>query len=79
MLQADFVAAVAKKCRERGIDVCIQTACNVPYSEFEKVLPYTDTMMCDFKVFDDTLHQKYVGVTFALWKIYSGWLQKMCG
>lgn len=63
MLQADFVAAVAKKCREAGIDVCIQTACNVPYSEFEKVLPYTDTMMCDFKVFDDTLHQKYVGVS----------------
>lgn len=65
MLQADFVAECARLCRESGISVCIQTAANVPYSEFEKVLPYTDIVMADLKIFDPDAHRRYVGTDNA--------------
>lgn len=63
MLQIDFLTECAKFCKEKGIDVCIQTASNVPYEYFEKVLPYTDTIMSDLKVFDEEVHKKYIGVS----------------
>lgn len=68
MLQIAFCAALAEKCRNEGINVCIQTACNVPYSHFERILPYVDTFMCDFKLFDDALHREYTGVSNTLIK-----------
>lgn len=49
LLQADFVAALAKKCREHGIGVYIDTAVSCSFSEIEKVLPYTDKFLADFK------------------------------
>lgn len=63
LLQADFVADVARLCKENGIGTSIQTALNVPYSEIEKVLPYIDFVMCDFKAADEETHQKYIGVS----------------
>ena len=66
LLQSDFISETAKRCKEIGISVGIQTAANVKWPEFEKVLPYTDFFMCDFKLFDDDLHKKYTGVSNKL-------------
>lgn len=63
MLQIEYLEQLAKKCRENGIDVCVQTACNVPYEYFQTVMPYVNTFMCDFKIFDEVLHKKYVGAS----------------
>ncbi len=68
MIQPDFLTECARICKERGISVCIQTASNVPYSYFEKVLPYTDIVMSDFKVFDPEIHKKYIGADNSLIK-----------
>lgn len=63
LLQADFIAETSKLCRDAGISVGIQTAGNVEWTEIEKILPYTDFVMCDFKLYDDEKHKKYTGVS----------------
>ncbi len=62
LLQADFVAEVAKKCKEAGITVAIDTAGNVPYSSIEKVLPYADYFLFDVKHADSQKHFEVTGV-----------------
>lgn len=61
MLYADFLASVAKLCYEDGIKVAVDTAGCVPFSEFEKILPYTDLFLYDIKALDEALHIKGTG------------------
>jgi len=68
LLWSDFLAELSAKCVENGIKVGFQTACNVPYSAFEKVMPYADFFMCDLKAFDEQTHKKYIGVSGMLIK-----------
>lgn len=62
MLFPDFLAIIAQKCQENGISVAIDTAGNVDFSHFEKVLPFTDLFLYDVKCIDSALHKKGVGV-----------------
>ena len=66
MLYPDFLAMLAKKCREAGISVAIDTAGCVPYSHFERVLPYTDLFLYDIKCLDPVLHARGTGRDNAL-------------
>ena len=61
MLQIDFLKELLIKCKENGINTAIDTAGNVPYSYFEKILPYTDIFLYDVKCIDNILHKKYTG------------------
>ena len=61
MLYADFLAELAKKCQERGISVAVDTAGNLPFSAFEKVLPFTDLFLYDVKCLDPDLHRRGTG------------------
>lgn len=61
MLYADFLASVARLCKEVGISVAIDTAGCVPFTEFEKVLPYADLFLYDIKALDEDLHIKGTG------------------
>ncbi len=49
LLQASFVTALAEKLSKNNIHVIIDTAGNVPYSLFEKVIPHTNTFYFDIK------------------------------
>lgn len=42
MLQIGFLCEILKKCKENGIHTAVDTAGNVPWEYFEKILPYTD-------------------------------------
>lgn len=66
LLQADFCAAVAKNCREKGIPVIIDTAGNVDYSEFEKVLPYADSFYFDLKGASEEDYRVKIGGSLKL-------------
>ena len=66
LLQADFVGALAKQCREKGIQTIVDTAGCVPYGNFEKVIPYTDTFFFDIKASDAAQFQNRCGGDFAL-------------
>ena len=43
LLQADFVAALLAEAHNRGINTAIETASNVPWANYEKVLTLSTT------------------------------------
>lgn len=63
MLQIDFLAEILKKCKDSGIHTAVDTAGNVPWEYFEKILPYTDLFLYDVKCFSEELHIKGTGVS----------------
>lgn len=63
LCQVDMVLEIAKRCHERGIHVAIDTCGNVPFSSFEKVLPYTNLFLYDIKILDEVDHIRWTGVS----------------
>lgn len=63
MLHIDFLCEILKRCKENGIHTAVDTAGNVPWEYFEKVLPYTDLFLYDVKCIDEELHIKGTGVS----------------
>ncbi len=66
MLQIDFLSELLKECKKEEIHTAIDTAGNVPFWYFKKILPYTDTFLYDIKCMDDELHKKHTGVSNKL-------------
>lgn len=66
LMQADFTAALAKKCKEANISTAIESAFFVPYANVEKVLPFIDFVFADLKIPDAQQHQKYTGASNTL-------------
>ena len=62
LVQADFVAELFKACKENGIQTCLESTFHCPWSEAEKVLPYTDIVISDIKHMDSAIHKQYTGV-----------------
>jgi glycyl-radical enzyme activating protein len=63
LLQPDFAAALLAGAHERGFNTAIETACNVPWANVEKVLPHVDTMQHDHKLTIPERHLKWTGVS----------------
>lgn len=61
MLQIDFLCEILKKCKENGIHTAVDTAGNVPWKYFERILKYCDLFLYDIKLFDSEKHKKYTG------------------
>lgn len=61
MLQLECLETLLKMCRERGIHTAVDTAGNVPWKAFKRILPYTDLFLYDLKVVEPDLHKKYTG------------------
>lgn len=66
MLQMDFLLEILKMCKENGIHTAVDTAGNVQWDRFEKILPYTDLFLYDIKCFSEKLHIKGTGVSNKL-------------
>lgn len=66
MLQIDFLSEILKKCKENSIHTAVDTAGNVPFESFEKIIPYADMFLYDIKSADDGIHRKYTGVSNKL-------------
>lgn len=60
-LQPDFTAALLAEAHHRGINTAIETAGNIPWSHMEKILPYVDTVLHDYKLTDPERHKKWCG------------------
>ena len=64
LLQADFVAECARICKELGIpSVAVDTAGNVEWEAFEKVLPWMDLFLFDLKAGSEEVHVLGTGVS----------------
>lgn len=63
MLQIDFLSEVLKKCKDVGIHTAVDTAGNVPWEYFERILPYTDIFLYDVKTVTENIHIEGTGVS----------------
>ena len=61
MLQIEFLSVILRLCRENGVHTAVDTAGNVPFERFEKILPWTDLFLYDVKCFDAKKHKEYTG------------------
>ena len=61
LLYPEFVAELAMECKKEGIPVAVDTAGSVPFSHFERVLPYVDLFLYDIKCLDPDLHKRGTG------------------
>ena len=66
MLQIDFLEDILKECKQNGIHTAVDTAGHLPWSCFERILPYTDLFLYDVKSMDEETHRRYVGVDNGL-------------
>ena len=62
MLQAKMLEKFLCMCHAAGIHTAVDTAGNVSFSEFERILPYTDLFLYDIKMMDARRHKEYTGV-----------------
>lgn len=63
MLQIDFLTDLLVECKKKNIHTAVDTAGNVPWEYFEKVLPHTDLFLFDVKAADPGVHKELTGVT----------------
>lgn len=66
MLQIEFLVEILKACKENGIHTAVDTAGCVPWTYFEKIIPYTDLFLYDIKIMDNERHKEYTGVDNVL-------------
>ena len=63
MLQIDFLAELVKTCHREGIHTAVDTAGDVPWEYFERILPYTALFLYDLKSLDPEKHVSLTGVS----------------
>ena len=61
LLQHDFVREVARELQEHDIHVAIDTAGNIPWTNFEAILPFADLVLYDIKFIDAGKHKRFTG------------------
>ena len=66
LLQPAFVAALFERCRDAGIDTCLETSGQAPEASLRRVLPCTDHVLFDLKLQSPQAHKQYTGRDNAL-------------
>ncbi len=66
MLQIGFLVEILKICKENNIHAAVDTAWNLPFEYFEKIMPFTDLFLYDVKCISKELHIKGTGVSNEL-------------
>ena len=61
-MQPRFAEALLKMAKLEGISTAIETCGHAPWSTFERLLPYLDSVLFDLKHLDSKIHQDYTGV-----------------
>lgn len=62
MLQPNFLAETARKCKEAGIHVLVETALHVGLENLKLVSPWVDQYYVDIKHMSSDVHKMYTGV-----------------
>ena len=66
MTQFEFTYELAKRCRENGITVCVDTTGYCRGELFDKIIPYTNLFLYDLKHMDTNRSKRLVGVNNEL-------------
>ena len=62
ILQHEFVAELAKKCKEQNIHTLLDTCGYAKYDHFQKINPFIDLYYYDVKHVNNEKHKRYTGV-----------------
>jgi pyruvate formate lyase activating enzyme len=63
LMQPDFLNALLKECKERGIHTVVDTCGFARYEIIEKIRGKVDLFLYDIKTMDEKTHRKYAGVS----------------
>ena len=63
LLQIEFSAALLQAAKTAGLHNCIETCSQVDYERIERVRPFVDLFLCDFKETDPARHREFTGVS----------------
>ncbi|AGB79499.1 glycyl-radical enzyme activator family protein [Enterobacteriaceae bacterium strain FGI 57] len=63
MLQPDFAVSLLNRFRREGIHTAVETAGFAPWSAVAKVSTASNLVLYDLKLADNTLHQRFTGVS----------------
>jgi pyruvate formate lyase activating enzyme len=66
LVQIDFTEELLRRAKADGIGACVETAGNVPWRSFERILPFTDLFLYDVKFADSLLHKQWTGADNGL-------------
>jgi pyruvate formate lyase activating enzyme len=66
LLQWEFASALAKKIKESGIDLAIETSGNAKWENARQLFVYCDQILFDIKLMDENRHRQYTGVSNSL-------------
>ncbi|NOR86803.1 MAG: glycyl-radical enzyme activating protein [Bacteroidales bacterium] len=66
LLQIDFAEEVLKNSHDSFIHTAIETCGNIPYKNFQRVIPYLDWIFFDLKHFDSEKHKIATGTNNSL-------------
>lgn len=61
LLQPDFLGKLFKRLKDKGIHTILDTAGFVNKESIDEVLPFTDLVLYDIKIFNSEKHKKYTG------------------
>ncbi|MBQ4109931.1 MAG: glycyl-radical enzyme activating protein [Clostridia bacterium] len=61
MLQFDFLYELLKRAKEENLHVCMETCGFAPSENYEKIAPYVDIFLFDYKISNAEDHKKYTG------------------
>lgn len=62
LLQWQFCHALLKRCKEDGINTCLESALHVNPRAIDEVAPYVDLFITDIKQMDSDIHRRFTGV-----------------
>lgn len=66
LYQPLFARTLLRRAKEEGVHTCVETSGFAAYESLEKLLPYTDLFLYDWKETDDALHKAFTGVSNQL-------------
>lgn len=61
LLQAEFLEETLCLCKKNQIGTAVETCGNVPWENFERILPWMDLFLYDIKHTDSRKHREYTG------------------
>jgi len=63
LLQFDFALEILKLAKQNELNTCLETEGFGPQEKFEKIIPFVNHFLYDYKITDEEHHKKYTGVS----------------
>lgn len=67
-MQGEFLIELLKRFKQEEINTAIETSLYASLDLIKEALPYLDIIYADLKIFDESIHEKYTGVSAHLIK-----------